>query len=94
MLLFAVGAILLFAWPGWLNTTVFDQQRMQQDVLTVLVNKYKVTGVEGDVHCPDGESIETGNSFHCQVTVDGKPKQVVITVRDGKTASYDVSRPQ
>ncbi|WP_082468806.1 DUF4333 domain-containing protein [Sciscionella sediminilitoris] len=88
----AVLAVLLFAWPGWLNTKVFDKAKMEQDVQSVLVDKYKIDGAK-DVSCPGDQAVEQGNTFDCQVTVNGDQKKVTIKVSDAGSATYDVSQP-
>lgn len=89
----AVLAILLFAWPGWLNTKVFDKDKMQQDVQTILSDKYKIDGA-GPVSCPADQAVEEGNTFQCEVAVDGESKKITIKVTDASSATYDVSQPR
>lgn len=88
----AVAAVLLFVWPGWLRPTVFDNQRMQQDIQKVLTDSYAIEGVE-NVTCPADQEVEPGSQFQCEVTVNGQPQSVTITVKtdDGH---YEVGQLQ
>lgn len=93
--LLAVGAVLAFVWPGFLNTTVFDQAALQSGVQRVLVEDYGYP-VVGDVTCGEAGAgpirVVTGTSFTCTTTIDGTPSVVPVTVTSD-TGDYEVGRP-
>ncbi|GGL91312.1 DUF4333 domain-containing protein [Nakamurella endophytica] len=92
----AVAAVLLFAWPGWLNKKVFDNGKVAEGVTSILTsappNGYGQTGVS-DVSCPANEPVKQGTTFQCSLKVDGADKQVQITVVDD-SGKYTVGVPQ
>ncbi|WP_019813239.1 DUF4333 domain-containing protein [Saccharomonospora saliphila] len=86
----AAAAVVLFVWPGVLNTTVFDHQQMSSDVERVLSE----AGHEVDsITCPEGQEVEPGATFTCDGTIDGQRQQVPITV-DNAEGHYQVGQPQ
>lgn len=93
--LLAVGAILAFVAPGFLNTTVFDQAALQSGVQRVLVEDYGYPTV-GEVTCGDPSQgpirVTEGASFTCSTTIDGAPAVVPVTITSGG-GDYEVSRP-
>jgi hypothetical protein len=91
-LVLIILAVLLFAWPGWLNKQVFDQAAMQDGVKSVLTDQYKISGV-GAVSCPDGAAVEPGTSFVCTAQIGSESKQITITVKTAD-GDYEVSQPQ
>jgi hypothetical protein len=88
----ALAAVALFVWPGLLKSKVFDSQQMQQDIKRLLTEAYAVDGVES-VNCPSGQEVETGATFQCEVTVNGKQQSVTITVKNDD-GHYQVGRLQ
>lgn len=93
--LLAVGAVLAFVAPGFLNTTVFDQAALQSGVQRVLVEDYGYPTV-GEVTCGDPAQgpirVTAGASFTCSTTIDGAPAVVPVTITSGG-GDYEVSRP-
>ena len=93
--LLAVGAVLAFVWPGFLNTTVFDQAALQSGVQRVLVEDYGYP-VVGEVTCGEAAAgpirVVTGTTFTCTTTIDGATAVVPVEVTSD-TGDYEVSRP-
>ncbi|WP_007027913.1 DUF4333 domain-containing protein, partial [Saccharomonospora iraqiensis] len=88
-----VAAVVLFVWPGVLNTTVFDHEQMAGDVQEVLTDGYGLPNV-GEVTCPADQEVAADTTFTCDATVDGAPHTVEITVTDADNAEYRVGQPQ
>jgi len=57
----------------------------------VLTGSYGIKDVD-DVTCPADQKVEQGESFTCELTVDGEPQQVTVTFTDD-SGTYEVSRP-
>lgn len=70
---------------------VFDHVAMASAVQRVLANDYDVDGL-GRVTCPEGEEVVDGNTFDCDVFIDGDEQPVEITVR-GDDGKYVVAAP-
>ena len=49
-------------------------------------------GVSG-VTCPEGQEVEPGNSFQCQVQLGGQAKTVTVTVKNAEGV-YEVGHPK
>lgn len=78
-------------WPGWFNSKVFDQSKLQDGVKKILTEEYQLTDVAG-VSCPSGKAVTAGSTFSCEVTVGGAKKQVMITVKNADGV-YEVAKP-
>jgi hypothetical protein len=74
-----------------LGSKTLDSAAAEAGVAKVLTQSYGVTEVD-DVSCPDGQKVESGNSFACTVTVDGQHRSVTLTFTDDQ-GTYEVSRP-
>ena len=70
---------------------VFDHEAMASAVQRVLADDYDVDGL-GRVTCPEGEEVVDGNTFHCDVFIDGDEQPVEITAR-GDDGKYIVAAP-
>jgi hypothetical protein len=91
ILVVAVVAVLGFVAPGFFNTKVFDNAKMQTDVAGLLTNQYKVEGAS-NVTCPADQAVTDGATFNCTVTVAGKQQNVPIKVV-GSNGDYQVGAP-
>ena len=87
LLVVAIVLVLGFVAPGWFRATVFDENAVAGGVEQVLTAEG--IAVEG-VSCPPDMAVEVGNTFSCQVTVDGEQRDVRITVRT-EAGEYTVS---
>lgn len=79
------------------GTTELDVNQAQigvQQVLTDPINGYGRDNVTG-VRCNNGvnPTVKAGNSFTCQVSVDGAQRQVTVVFSDDK-GTYEVDRPR
>ncbi|MCP2257338.1 protein of unknown function (DUF4333) [Streptoalloteichus tenebrarius] len=92
VLVVAVVLVLGFVWPGFFLKRVFDHAAVQDGVKKILTSDYKLAKVEG-VTCPADQPVKTGETFDCQVKVDGKSKKVPITVRSDN-GEYEVGLPK
>ncbi|WP_395311759.1 DUF4333 domain-containing protein [Mycobacterium sp. AMU20-3851] len=93
----AVVLVLGFWKPGFFVTTTLDVDAAQtgvQQILTDEANGYGAKNVK-DVRCNDGVSPEVrkGDTFTCQVSIDGTKRQVTVTFQDDK-GTYEVGRPK
>ncbi|MGO1053449.1 DUF4333 domain-containing protein [Crossiella sp. CA198] len=77
--------------PGTPPVPVFEQDRLEFAVRSVLVDKYEVTGLEM-VRCPGRQPIEDARVFSCLAVLSGQSKQVRVTVR-GASGTFEVDRP-
>ncbi|HVW43278.1 MAG TPA: DUF4333 domain-containing protein [Amycolatopsis sp.] len=71
---------------------IFDEAALEAGVRRVLVQSYGLTDV-GTVHCPTGQSVQTGVSFDCEVQTGRVTRHVTLTVR-GPDGTYEVSQPK
>jgi hypothetical protein len=71
---------------------VFDRQAMQEAVLGILTDSYRLDEVS-DVRCPAGQSVEPGATFDCTVEVGGEQQSVPITVTS-EQGDYEVGLPE
>ena len=84
-------AVLGLVWPGFFNRKVFDTAALQQGVLSVLRDEYRL---DADlVACPSGRTVTVGSRFSCSAQVAGVPKTITVTVMssDGR---FEVGRPE
>ncbi|CAN5577728.1 hypothetical protein BH09ACT8_BH09ACT8_27010 [soil metagenome] len=93
----AVVLILGFWMPGWFVTTKLDVAKAQsgvQQILSDQANGYGAKNVQ-DVKCNNGESptVKKGDTFNCEVSIDGTKRQVTVTFQDDK-GTYEVGRPK
>lgn len=87
LLVVAIVLVLGFVVPGWFRATVFDENAVAGGVEQILT----AAGISvEDVSCPPDMAVEVGNTFSCQVTVDGQQRDVNITVRT-EAGEYTVS---
>jgi Domain of unknown function (DUF4333) len=91
ILVVAVVAVLGFLAPGFFNTKVFDNAKMQTDVQKILTDNYQVEGAS-NVTCPADQAVKDGTTFTCTVTVAGKQQTVPIKVV-GDSGDYQVGAP-
>jgi Domain of unknown function (DUF4333) len=98
-----VGAIVALAlvlglWQfGAFNSQVLDVNNAQEAVKRVITDPTAGYGVDNvtDVNCNNGDnpSAEKGDTFTCQVTVDGKKRHVTAVFIDDN-GTYEVDRPR
>lgn len=93
----AVVLVLGFWKPGFFVTTTLDVDAAQtgvQQILTDEANGYGAKNVK-DVRCNDGVSpeVKKGDTFTCQVSIDGTKRQVTVTFQDDN-GTYEVGRPK
>ena len=96
-LVVAVVAVLGFWKPGFFVTTKLDVNSAQsgvQQILTDESNGYGAKNVK-DVKCNNGASptVKKGDTFNCEVSIDGTKRQVTVTFQDDK-GTYEVGRPK
>ena len=96
-LIVAAVLILGFWKPGFFVTTKLDVNAAQsgvQQILTDEANGYGAKNVK-DVKCNDGQSptVKKGDTFNCEVSVDGTKRQVTVTFQDDD-GTYEVGRPK
>ncbi|MDY6998195.1 MAG: DUF4333 domain-containing protein [Actinomycetota bacterium] len=93
----AVVLVLGFWAPGFFVTTKLDVDSAQagvQQILTDETNGYGAQNVN-NVVCNDGVSptVRRGDSFTCEVSIDGTKRQVTVTFQDDE-GTYEVGRPR
>jgi hypothetical protein len=93
----AVVLVLGFWKPGFFVTTKLDVSAAQsgvQQILTDEANGYGAKNVK-DVKCNSGQSptVKKGDTFNCDVSIDGTKRQVTVTFQDDK-GTYEVGRPK
>ena len=86
-------AVLGFWKPGFFVTTKLDVSAAQsgvQQILTDESNGYGAKNVK-DVKCNGGNSptVKKGDTFNCEVSIDGTKRQVTVTFQDDK-GTYEV----
>ena len=100
----ALGAVLLAAvlilgfWkPGFFVTTKLDVNKAQQGVQQILTDESGGYGAKNvkDVKCNNGANptVKKGDTFTCEVSIDGTKRQVTVTFQDDK-GTYEVGRPK
>jgi Domain of unknown function (DUF4333) len=94
-----VAAVLVMGFwkPGFFVTTKLDVNKAQagvQQILTDQTNGYGVKSAD-NVKCNNGQdpTVKKGDTFTCDVSVDGQHKQVTVTFQDN-TGTYEVGRPK
>jgi Domain of unknown function (DUF4333) len=97
VIIVAVAAVLLFWKPGFLVTTKLDVNKAQagvQQILTDQTNGYGVKTAD-NIKCNNGQNptVKKGDTFTCDVSVDGQHKQVTVTFQDNN-GTYEVGRPK
>ena len=93
----AVVLVLGFWKPGFFVTTKLDVNAAQtgvQQILTDETNGYGAKNVK-DVKCNNGQNptVKKGDTFNCEVSIDGTKRQVTVTFQDDK-GTYEVGRPK
>ena len=93
----AVVLVLGFWKPGFFVTTKLDVNAAQagvQQILTDETNGYGAKNVNA-VKCNNGASptVKKGDTFNCEVSIDGTKRQVTVTFQDDK-GTYEVGRPR
>lgn len=100
----ALGAVVLAAvlilgfWkPGFFVTTKLDVGKAQQGVQQILTDEAGGYGAKNvsDVKCNNGQNptVKKGDTFNCEVSIDGTKRQVTVTFQDNK-GTYEVGRPK
>lgn len=93
-----IAVLVLGFWkPGFFVTTTLDVDAAQtgvQQILTDEANGYGAKNVK-DVTCNGGVSpeVKKGDTFTCQVSIDGTKRQVTVTFQDDN-GTYEVGRPK
>lgn len=90
VLVVAAVGVLGFVTPGFFNKKVLDQNAVQQGVVKILKERYQEEAT--DVQCPADQEVKAGNSFTCDLKVDGEARTVTITVKTESDAQYEVSQ--
>ncbi|XVV06946.1 DUF4333 domain-containing protein [Actinosynnema sp. CA-248983] len=91
VLVVAAVGILGFVTPGWFTKKIFDNTAVQNGIVQILKDDYKISDVESAT-CTGENPVEPNRSFTCKVKIGGKDKDVKITVKtaDGE---YEVGQP-
>jgi hypothetical protein len=96
-LLLAVLLVLGFWKPGFFVTTKLDVNKAQQGVQQILTDESNGYGAKNvkDVKCNNGANptVKKGDTFNCEVSIDGTKRQVTVTFQDDK-GTYEVGRPK
>lgn len=97
LLLLGVILILGFWKPGFFVTTKLDVNKAQQGVQQILTDESNGYGAKNvqDVKCNNGANptVKKGDTFNCEVSIDGTKRQVTVTFQDDK-GTYEVGRPK
>jgi hypothetical protein len=104
VILGGLGAVLLalllvlgFWKPGFFVTTKLDVNKAQQGVQQILTDESNGYGAKNvkDVKCNNGANptVKKGDTFNCEVSIDGTKRQVTVTFQDDK-GTYEVGRPK
>ena len=92
-----VVLVLGFWKPGFFVTTKLDISKAQEGVQQILADQTNGYGAKNvkDVKCNDGQNpvVKQGETFNCEVSIDGTKRQVTVTFRDN-TGTYEVGRPK
>ncbi|QEN14487.1 DUF4333 domain-containing protein [Mycolicibacterium sp. ELW1] len=93
----AVVLVLGFWKPGFFVTTKLDIGKAQQGVQNILTDETNGYGAKNvkDVKCNNGQNptVKKGDTFTCEVSIDGTKRQVTVTFQDDK-GTYEVGRPK
>ena len=96
-LLLALLLVLGFWKPGFFVTTKLDVNKAQQGVQQILTDESNGYGAKNvkDVKCNNGANpqVKKGDTFNCEVSIDGTKRQVTVTFQDDK-GTYEVGRPK
>jgi len=101
VLAFLIVAVVLLlglvVGPKWFVTTKLDVNKAQtgvQQILSDEANGYGAKNVK-DVKCNNGQNptVKKGDTFTCEVSIDGTKRQVTVTFQDNK-GTYEVGRPK
>ncbi|MCX6488065.1 MAG: DUF4333 domain-containing protein [Mycobacterium sp.] len=96
-LLLAAVLLLGFWKPGFFVTTKLDVDKAQQGVQQILTDEASGYGAKNvnDVKCNNGQNptVRKGDTFNCEVSIDGTKRQVTVTFQDDK-GTYEVGRPK
>ena len=96
-LLLAAVLLLGFWKPGFFVTTKLDVDKAQQGVQQILTDEASGSGAKNvnDVKCNNGQNptVRKGDTFNCEVSIDGTKRQVTVTFQDDK-GTYEVGRPK
>jgi hypothetical protein len=97
VIIVAAFCVTAFWKPGFLVTTKLDVSKAQtgvQQILTDQTNGYGVKSAD-NVKCNNGQNptVKKGDTFTCDVSVDGQHKQVTVTFQDNN-GTYEVGRPK
>ncbi|MFN8072670.1 MAG: DUF4333 domain-containing protein [Mycobacterium sp.] len=96
-LLLGVLLVLGFWKPGFFVTTKLDVNKAQQGVQQILTDESNGYGAKNvkDVKCNNGANptVKKGDTFNCEVSIDGTKRQVTVTFQDDK-GTYEVGRPK
>jgi hypothetical protein len=96
--LVVIAVLILGFWkPGFFMTTKLDVNKAQQGVQQILTDQANGYGAKNvqDVKCNNGQNptVRKGDTFTCEVSVDGTKRQVTVTFQDDK-GTYEVGRPK
>lgn len=93
----AVVLVMGFWKPGFFVTTKLDVNKAQQGVQQILTDQTNGYGVKkaDNIKCNNGDNpvVKKGDTFNCDVSVDGQHKQVTVTFQDND-GTYEVGRPK
>jgi hypothetical protein len=93
----AVVLVMGFWKPGFFVTTKLDVNKAQQGVQQILTDQTNGYGVKkaDSIKCNNGQNptVKKGDTFSCDVSVDGQHKQVTVTFQDN-SGTYEVGRPK
>ena len=96
-LLLALLLVLGFWKPGFFVTTKLDVNKAQQGVQQILTDESNGYGAKNvkDIKCNNGQNpqVKKGDTFNCEVSIDGTKRQVTVTFQDDK-GTYEVGRPK
>lgn len=93
-----LAVLVLGFWkPGFFVTTKLDVNKAQQGVQQILTDESNGYGAKNvnDVKCNNGQNptVKKGDTFTCEVSIDGTKRQVTVTFQDDK-GTYEVGRPK
>ena len=92
-----VVLVMGFWKPGFFVTTKLDVNKAQDGVAQILSDESNGYGAKNvqDVKCNNGQNptVKKGDTFTCEVSIDGTKRQVTVTFQDDK-GTYEVGRPK
>jgi hypothetical protein len=98
IIVLAAAAVVLFYKPGYLKSTVFDTNAVDQGVTTILTNAptddpagYGLDGIS-NVTCPSNVKVIAGDVFTCDLEMGSTPARVDVTIVDD-SGVYKVGVP-